>query len=183
MTGLTNDIGIISAISYPCWLTYHDSDRWPQNGPQVPASSMTWAFEMPQHHHECSSLMFSVIYDTGEPTRNFSIHRNLMLMLGYLDLDYWSSPIKETTRWNQNRISHYLRLLREDVVVELAGVKENVLEDLIFGTNTLREWAVRAHAGYGHSQTGRREYLESCSSVTPYAEDFINYGESQISRT
>jgi hypothetical protein len=183
VTLLTDDIGI-TTVSPPSWLTSFDLERWSNNGLEAPPTSrMRWEFENRQRPCEPSSLTFSVIYATGGPTHTFHIHRNLMLMLGYLDLDYWLSPMKVMTVWNRNRISRYLQRLREDVVVELTGVEANVLEDSTFGTNALREWAVRVHGGYGHSQTGRKEYQESCKrrGVTPYDEDFINYGKSQAS--
>src|SRR5713226_3895432 len=78
---LTDDIGTIT-VSPPCWLTYHDLDRWSENGQEVPTiSSTTWQFESHHHRHESSSsLTFSVIYNTGQQTQTFFIHRNLMLM-------------------------------------------------------------------------------------------------------
>lgn len=141
---------------------------------------MRWKFES---HPQYFTLHLSVINDAEHQEHAFDIHRNLALILGYLDLDYWLTPIKNTTRWNQNRISLYLRRLREDAIVELRSVKRTVLLDPTFKTNALREWAVRVSAGYGHSQTGRRQYLESCMqrSVVPYEEeDFINYSKSNV---
>ena len=62
---------------------------------------------------------------------------------------------------------------------ELEGVTGSATLDPTFSTDALREWAIRVHDGYGHSQTGRKEYLESCARLgtTPYTADFINYGE------
>jgi len=95
------------------------------------------------------------------------------------------TPIKPTTTWNRNRIARYLWNLREDVVEELKGVTGSALLDPTFSTDVLREWAIRAHNQYGHSQTGRKEYLESCATLgtTLYAADFVNYGERNYSDT
>jgi hypothetical protein len=115
----------------------------------------------------------------GGPEDAFDIHHKLALMLGYLDLDYWLSPLKQTTLWNQNRIARYLERLRSDVVLELKDVTDDELHDPTFGTNVLREWAVRVKAEHGHSKTGRKEYETSCArdGGTLYEEDFILYGE------
>jgi hypothetical protein len=123
----------------------------------------------------------AIISITQQLLHIFYIHHNLALMLAYLDIDYTLTPIKEMTWWNQNRVSLYLQRLRDDVVVELMGVPQDVLKDPTFATNVLREWAIRVSSRYGHSQTGRREYHESCRrlGVTAYTDDFINYGKHQ----
>jgi len=111
------------------------------------------------------------------------MHNQLALMLGYLDLDYWLTNIKLTSTWNQNRIAAYLLNLCVDVVQELMGLKSDVLLQTTFGTQTLREWAVRVHHEHGHSKSGHRRYKEACDALRmkPYIkEDFINYGESNI---
>lgn len=164
---------------FPC----QDFARWSDNGQDVPASNMRWKFSSHNHHHGSSCIWFSVDFNTSEPTRTFHIHDNLALVLGYLDTDYWLSPIKQTTTWNRNRIARYLQNLREDVVQELDAVTRSVMLDPTFGTNVLREWAIRVHDRCGHSHTGRKEYLESCArlGMTPYTADFINYGERQCS--
>jgi hypothetical protein len=102
-------------------------------------------------------------------------------MLWYLELDYSMTPIKTMTSWNRNRVLCYLHRLRDDVVLELMGEPTHILQEPTFSTNVLREWAIRVYGGYGHSRTGRQRYQKSCRSlgVTPYCEDFINYGNLQ----
>jgi hypothetical protein len=158
--------------------------RWSDNGQDAPASDMQWKFSSPRHHH-APWIRLSVHYNTSDQTHTFNIHNNLALLLAYLDTDYWLTPIKPTTTWNRNRIARYLRNLREDVVEELKGVTGSAMLDPAFSTDVLREWAIRAHDRYGHSQTGRKEYLESCARLgtTPYAADFVHYGERNYSHT
>jgi hypothetical protein len=178
--GLTATMVTTATTFTPC----EDFVRWSENGQDVPTSDMQWEFSSPRHHHHGSPCVrFSVHHNTSEPSHTFHIHKNLALALGYLDADYWLSPIKPTTPWNRNRIARYLWNLREDVVKELEGVTGNATLDPTFSTDVLREWAIRVHDRYGHSQTGRKEYLESCARLgtTPYIADFINYGESEYS--
>jgi hypothetical protein len=62
-------------------------------------------------------------------------------------------------------------------------VESSVLLDATFGTEVLREWAVRVHHRYGHSNTRHQMYKETCAAlvVIPYIEeDFINYGELNL---
>jgi len=162
----------------------NDSERWSNNGIDVPPSNTRWIFQQyPQLSDGSSNLAFTVTYDTGAPERTFQIHNNLALMLRYLDLDYWITPLKPTTAWNRNRIGRYLRRLRDDVILELVDIKEDVLRDPTFGTDVLREWAVRVHHEYGHSGTGRKAYQEYCAQYKcdPYQDDFIYFGENIMS--
>jgi hypothetical protein len=171
-----------SSTSRPL-LSRPDSDRWTNDGANDSPSPMRWEFQSyRQDDLAISTIKFHVVYENGEPTHTLHIHPNMAVMLGYLDLDYWLSGIKQTTLWNQNRISRYLRCLREDVVLELMGTSNAVLRDPAFGTSVLREWAVRVWYRYGHSQTGRRAYEESCarSQLPMYDEHFINYGEINV---
>lgn len=165
----------------PC----QDFVRWADDGHDVPASDMQWTFSSHHHDHESPCIRFSVHANSSEPTHTFHIHNNLALVLAYLDTDYWLSPIKQTTTWNQNRIARYLESLRDGVVEELEVVTGSVMLDPTFSTDVLREWAIRVHDRCGHSQTGRKEYLESCVRLgtTPYTADFINYGEREYSQS
>lgn len=150
----------------------NDWDRWSNNSEDIPSSYRTWEFAYQ------SQLTMLVVAD-GQKTQTFQIHNSLGLMLAYLDLDFWLSPLKQTPLWNRDRICRYLQCLRHDVVDELMVTATHTLSDPCFGTSTLREWAARVHAKCGHSKTGRKEYEESCKKrrLTPYGEDFVDFGK------
>ena len=66
--------------------------------------------------------------------------------------------------------------------MEMVGTEGHILQDSTFLPSVLREWAVRVHGGYGHSQTGHREYADSCRkfNMNPYEESIMHYGEISI---
>jgi hypothetical protein len=162
-------------------LAVRDRDRWSDNRNIIPISSMRWSFVSSNCSH-CASpscLSITISYANGQRQNGFHIHNNLALMLAYLDLDYWLTPLKPIKPSNRNRITRYLERLREDVILELTNVPEDVRRDPCFGPKVLQEWAVRVHDEYGHSNTGRKLYLTFCEKrgESPYHADFLNFGK------
>jgi hypothetical protein len=156
-----------------------DLQRWSDDPASMPPSRMRWLFGG-EGCWNTDSVRFLVVDMTGRDMHAVLVHRNLALILAYLDLDYWLTPTaQDTTAWNQKRIEHYLRHVRDDVVAELVAADAVTLLRSSFGPTTLIQWAVRVCHTFGHSQTGRNRYRDFCTTnrQSPYDEQFINYGE------
>jgi hypothetical protein len=156
-----------------------DLQRWSNDPASMPRSRTRWLFGG-EGCWNTGSIRFLVVDMTGYNICSVVVHQNLALILAYLDLDYWLTPIaQDMTAWNQKRIEHYLRLVRDDVVTELAAADGVTLLQSSFGPTALRQWAVRVRHTFGHSQTGRSQYRDFCTAKghSPYDEQYINYGE------
>lgn len=150
--------------------------RWSHDTSHTSKSNTHWLFSNCKSSRK--NLTFIVASPEGEEKHTFSLHPKLVLILAYLDLDYWSHCPCVPTR-NDNRLARYLGKLRDDVVEELRVAPAAKLVDPSFGTTTLRSWAARVSFGYGHSRTGRMEYNNFCAEkgLLPYADDPVVYGE------
>jgi hypothetical protein len=157
-----------------------DVDRWPNDSSPPPRTAARWLFVTEEGHKKSTIVGFLVIDHTEHEICSMAVHQDLALMLAYLDLDYWSSPTKDTSSWNQARIEAYLHHVREDMLKELMAADRAALVQTTFGTAVLRQWAIRVYHGYGHSSTGHGLYMEFCmeNGYNPYDEEFINYSKN-----
>jgi hypothetical protein len=142
-----------------------DLQRWLNDPLPTPPSQTRWLFAGGECR-QSASVRFMVIDITGHEICAIRVHRNLAMILAYLDLQYWKSErsAQESSSWNNNRIKHYLGRVREDVVTELLGEDSTALICSSFGTTAMREWAVMVHHVCGHSRSGRNQYEDLCTS-------------------
>jgi len=98
---------------------YDDAFRWPNDTDQLPRRFPTiWIFGG-EEDFPIGYLRFSVIDHAGRELCALRVHRNLALVLAYLDIDYWTTNLNQISPWNRMRIQGYLLRLREDVVKEM----------------------------------------------------------------
>jgi hypothetical protein len=159
-----------------------DSERWSNDCSPAPESNARWQFGIEKEDLWMENITLCIVDITTMKQHTFSVHKKLGLALAYLDMDYWLTPWKTVPPTTVNRVSRYLKQLREDVAAEMLLQNPNTLVDAQFAPFTLREWAIRARGGYGHSNTGRTEYRRFCQDkgLPVYADDFVNFGENYI---
>jgi hypothetical protein len=159
-----------------------DRTLWPdRRGPFVEHAAATfWQF--------CPSEdanIVKVIMNRSGQTIARSLLKKHAPILAFLDISLRHSIAeKEAGDTNSRRVAHYLQKLCTAVEEKLNTMPEDesVPESSLFGP--LRFWAIRTCHSLGHSETGRRRYIEQCQTndVTPYQEDPMEYGAYHVLR-